>query len=331
MKRLVWRLRHNLGLKLLSIALALLLWSFVHGAKVIEREHRIPIRYVGLADSLLFMETPPQEMRVLVSGPAQELILRLDLLGGASARIDLVGATAALDRMVPSLSDIEAPANERVAVVRVLEPSVIALRLARRIERDLPVRLEIDGDPKRVACLADTPEVEPQQVRCIGPEPVLQMLQAIVTQPLVLSSRLGPARAEIGLAAAARVRCIPDRVTVSYSTERRRLRTLPAIPVTLVPPARAGWRVEIGVEQARLRVAGPEARIAALKEDDIGLFVDASRLAPGHHASVDILAQLPAWIEVVDLEPRAVDLTVLGAPGFGTADSTLRRPGTDLP
>ncbi len=330
MKRLARRLRHNLGLKLLSLALALLLWSFVHGAKVIEREHRIPIRYVGLADSLLFMETPPQEMRVLVSGPAQELILRLDLLGGASARIDLTAATASLDRLVPSLSDIEAPANERVAVVRVLEPSVIALRLARRIERELPVRLQVDDDPKRTTCLADTPRVEPQRARCIGPEPVLQAMQAIATQPLVLHARLGAAQAVIGLAAAAGVRCIPERVTVRYSVERRRLRTLAAIPVTLVPPARAGWRVEIGVEQARLRVAGPEVRVAALEDEDIGLFVDASRLAPGHHAKVEILAQLPAWIELVDLEPHAVDLTVLGPPGSASADSLLQ-PGTDVP
>jgi len=329
-KRLARRLRHDLGLKLLSIALALLLWSFVHGAKVIEREHRIPIRYIGLADSLMFMEAPPQEMRVLVSGPAQELILRLDLLGSASARIDLTAATAALDRLVPSLSDIEAPANERVAVVRVLEPSVIALRLARKVERELRVRLQVDEDPKRTTCLADTPHVEPPRVRCIGPEPVLQAMQAIPTQPLVLHSRLGAATAEIGLATAGGVRCIPDRVTVSYSSERRRMRTMAAIRVNLVPPARAGWRVEIAVDQASLRVAGPEVRVSALQEQDIGLYVDASRLLPGQHTRVDIVAQLPEWIEVVDLEPRTVDLTVLGPAGFASTDS-LRRWGTDLP
>ena len=332
--RLPAGLRNNLGLKLLSLALALLLWSFVHGAKVIEREQRIPIHYVNLPDSLMLLETPPPEMRVLVSGPAQEMILHVNVMGSVAAKVDLSAATPSLDRVVPSLAEIDPPASERIAVERILSPSVITLRLARRVEREFPVRLAWNHGPASGYCLADSPQVEPSRVLCVGPEPILAGLQAIPTQPLELPARRGPATQEVSLArAAAQVECVPERVRVSWVAERRRLRTLSQVPFTVVPPARAGWNVELEATQAVLTLGGPETRLEALAVADIGLFLDASRLTPGHHANVPVIPQLPPWIELVAVEPRTVSLTVRGGTGASRAAAAAarRRAGTDLP
>ncbi len=332
--RLPARLRNNLGLKLLSLALALLLWSFVHGAKVIEREQRIPIHYVNLPDSLMLLERPPAEMRVLVSGPAQEMILHVNVMGTVAAKIDLSAATPSLDRVVPSLTDIDPPASDRLALERILSPSVIALRLARRVERELPVALSWNATPTEGYCLADSPRVEPPRVLCVGPEPIVAGLQAVLTQPLALPARRGPATQEVSLARAApQVECVPERVRVSWVAERRRLRTLSQVPLTVVPPARAGWNVELEVSHAVLTLGGPESRLSALAGADIGLFLDASRLTPGHHIEVPVIPQLPPWIELVSLEPKAVSLTVRGSGGSSrsAAASSRRRSGTDLP
>jgi hypothetical protein len=324
-------LRTNVGVKLLSLALALVLWSFVRGSKPIEREQQIPVEYVNLPDSLLFLEPPPRLMRVLVSAPAQEMLLRLQFMRDVAARIDLAEASATTDRVIPSPADIGDLKNEHASVVRILSPTVIPLRLARRGERQLPVRLVLRGGDKRGYCLADSPLVVPASVVCTGPEAMLRALEAIQTQPLELAARRGQSTAALDLDLVPKgLACVPERVTVTYTSERLRRRTLAAARLTLVPPARAGLDVAMDTLSAALTVAGPEPRIETLDADDVGLFVDASRLEPGRYERVPLIAQLPPWVELVSLEPDAVDLTVRSG-GRARADSTRRGAGSRLP
>jgi len=325
-------LRANLGLKLLSIALAVLLWSFVRGAKIVEREYTIPIRYVNLPDSLVFIEQPPKQMRVLLAGPAQELLLRLHRMREVEARIDLSGVTAEMDRIVPSVSDVTEPRSEFVSVERILQPSVIGVRLARRVERHFPVVLDLKREEKPTFCLADSPRVEPREVVCVGPEPWLDKLHSISTAPIALDARHGESTMEVPLLFdASRLQCVPERVQVTLTTDRLRSKTLDAMPVTLVPPARAGWTAEMDTNQVTLTVAGPEPRVDALRTDELGLYVDASRLVPGRYDSLEVIAQLPPWIQLVRLEPQRIGLTVWKLGQNPTRpDSTLGQ-GSELP
>ena len=141
----VGRLRHNLGIKILSVILALLLWSFVHGLQVVQREIDVPIRYTNLPDSLMLYNTPPQTMRVLVSGRTSELFLRMRFVRDVEARMDLSTASAPMSRIVTSVSQVTAPRNPRISLVRVLEPQVVDLRIVRRVERQVPVRVVWNG------------------------------------------------------------------------------------------------------------------------------------------------------------------------------------------
>jgi YbbR domain-containing protein len=329
--RIAANLRTNLGLKLLSLVLALLLWSFVRGAKVIEREYTIGIDYVNLPDSLLFLEEPPKQMRVVLSGPAQELLLRLQAMRDMKARIDLSGATAEMDRVVPSLSDITEPKSEVVSVERILQPSVIGIRLARRVERRIPVVLDLQRDAKGAYCLADSPTVEPRDVVCVGPEPWLDKLQTISTQPIAIGTHRGQSTSEVPLRFnAKRLQCVPERVKVTLTTDRMRSRNLGPIALTLVPPARAGWSAEMDTSQVVLTVAGPEPAVEALQPDQLGLYVDASRLVPGRYDSLQVIAQMPPWIELVQLEPEGIGLTVWRLPERSRPDSTQGQGG-ELP
>lgn len=323
-------LRTNLGVKLLSVSLALVLWSFVRGSKLIEREQRIPIEYVGLPDSLLLLEPPPRLMKVAVAAPAQEMFLRLQFMRNVTARVDLSEVSVDQDFVVTDPSDIEGIESDRVSVVRILSPTLIPLRLARRGERQLPVRLVLRPGDRRGFCLADSPLVVPPLVLCTGPEDMLRGLDSLATVPLELVAKRGQTTTELELELPRRLTCAPERVTVIYSTERLRRRTLAAAPLTLVPPARAGLDVQLETFFAALTVAGPEPRIESLGADEVGIFVDASQLTPGRHERVPLIAQLPPWVELVSLDPAAVDLTVwIG--GQARADSTRRRLGGQLP
>lgn len=128
------RWHHNLGLKLLSLTLALLLWFYVHGIKVVEREMVVPVRALGLPDSLMLLGDPPATARVLVSGQAQELLFRR-FVPGAELRLDLSHARPPAARFEPTIDDVHLGAQDRLTLQSIVEPQAIELRLSRRPAR----------------------------------------------------------------------------------------------------------------------------------------------------------------------------------------------------
>ncbi|MFQ5599508.1 MAG: YbbR-like domain-containing protein [Candidatus Krumholzibacteriia bacterium] len=309
--RLPASLRTNPGLKILSVALALLLWSFVHGSKVTEREVGLPIRYVNLPDSLMFVEPPTDEMRVLVSGPAQELFLRLRFMRDVAAVIDLSGAHAAQHRIHPSLSQISPPSNPRVSFVRILWPTTVEFEIARRSVRDIPVRVVLRGDVPEGYCLTDSPHVVPPVITCSGPSYLVDSIDEITTMPVELPHRRGRFSERVDLLYAGQhLECAPEDVQVEFVMERLRNRALPETPLTVVPPAAAELWVDVDTAYVSLTLVGPEPQIEALDPEDVGLFLDASQLQAGRYDSLHVIARFPEWAQLVSLEPATVGVTV---------------------
>ena len=56
----------HIGLKLLSLALALLLWSLVAGQKEAERSLRVPLEFQNMPPSLEMIGEPPSSVDVRV-------------------------------------------------------------------------------------------------------------------------------------------------------------------------------------------------------------------------------------------------------------------------
>src|SRR5262249_38824535 len=154
-------------LKTLSLAMALLLWSFVHGTKIVERELALPVRFAGLPDSLMITSDPRATVRVLVSGATQEFAFER-LVSRAGLHLDLSRSRPPAAPIVPVAADVGFGAGAHLTAVRVLEPAVIELALDRRADRHLPVRVPLKGEPAAGFCLRSPPRVDPAEVRCVG-------------------------------------------------------------------------------------------------------------------------------------------------------------------
>jgi hypothetical protein len=127
--RAAWR--RNLGLKTLSVLLALLLWAYVHGARTIEHEIELPVHGINLPDSLLLAGPLPRTARVLVAGPAQEIYLHR-LVPQAALRLDLSRARPPGVKLVPLPADCVLGSREHLHVLRILEPSIVDVAVRRR-------------------------------------------------------------------------------------------------------------------------------------------------------------------------------------------------------
>jgi hypothetical protein len=99
-------LRH-IGLKIMSIALAALLWLVVAGEQIVERALRIPLEFTNVPPGLEPVGEPPDVVDVRVRGSSGRLS-RI-ATGELVAVVDLAGARPGQRLFHLSAADVRAP------------------------------------------------------------------------------------------------------------------------------------------------------------------------------------------------------------------------------
>src|SRR5262245_37274225 len=134
-------LRH-IGLKMLSIGLAALLWVLVSGEQLVERALRVPLEFTNVPAQLeLVGETPPVvDVRVRGSSGALGRIAA----GGPVAVLDLRDARPPQKLFHLTPMDVRTPFG--VEVVQV-SPSSISMRFEQSTFKTVPIVPSVEGEP----------------------------------------------------------------------------------------------------------------------------------------------------------------------------------------
>src|ERR1700737_815389 len=140
---LVQRGRRNLGLRAIALLLAITLWVFVNaGQRGALVPMRVAVSYRGLPAGLVIVNQHPDFVQIEVRGPRTLLsLLDPDRL---TLRLDLSAVTMgqAVFRIGPEMFNVPRQTDAtRIA------PSQIQLGLDRTIERQVPVRVNVQGLP----------------------------------------------------------------------------------------------------------------------------------------------------------------------------------------
>jgi hypothetical protein len=110
MMRVVNVLTLNLGWKLLSVALAVLLWIAVEGEPELVTVQSVPVYYRSVEASLALVANPPNSVRVELRGPSD--VLGRDNLSTVAVVLDLAGQTEPGERVFAiSRSNVNLPAG----------------------------------------------------------------------------------------------------------------------------------------------------------------------------------------------------------------------------
>lgn len=203
----------NLGLKLLSICIALLLWLVVAGERVVERALRVPLEFQNLPAGLEIVGDSPDTVDVRVKGSSGSLS-RLSA-GDMSAILDLRTARSGPRLFHLTPSQVNAPYGVEVVQVG---PSTLRLEFETTGVRVVPVRPTVEGQP------AEGYEVTgvvpaPVSVEVIGPESALRRLQEAITEPVVITGATRPVSETVTIGVAdpsLRLR-VPSVATVTVS------------------------------------------------------------------------------------------------------------------
>lgn len=281
MKRL-WPFRH-LGLKLWSVAIAVMLWLVVAGEQTVERGLRVPLELQQFPSGLELGVDAPSLIDVRVRG-ASGTLSRIgpgDIVGVLDLRTARAGRR--LFQMTPE--QIRVPFGVQVVQVA---PQSIALSFEHSAMRVVPVVPAVEGAPSAGFSVA-TAEANPATVEVVGPESAIEQVTEATTEPVSVLNA---------------TRDVVETVTVGFVDPTLRLRTpRPAVVTVHVVPGPAERTLSRRTVRTR---AVPPGLVAEVTPATVDVILGADGAA-GASAAIESVAP---WVDLSHLGAGEYTLTV---------------------
>ncbi|HTJ08769.1 MAG TPA: CdaR family protein [Candidatus Binataceae bacterium] len=296
---LMQRIRRNLGLRAIAVVLAIGLWFFVNaGQRGALAPMRVPISYRALPIGLAIVNQRPDFVQIEVRGPRtllslldpDRMVLRLDLSG--------VTVGQAVFKIGPEMFNVP-----RQTDVTRISPSQIVLDIDRIVDRQVPIRVSIQGQPAagyRVTLTKANPAVA--TVR--GPSRFVFHTDRVRTSPVDVSGARADINQPVSLPPPGdRVTVLgPQTVEAAVSIGEiiadREFRGLP------IEVRDTDYKVKVEPQRIAITVRGPLNQLAGLDLRG-SVFVSAEDMEPGAH-NLTVQIELPDGIQLVRAVPGNV-------------------------
>ena len=294
------------GLKIVSVALAVLLWMMVSSQRAfVERGLRIPLELQNLPENLEMVEPPPESVDVRVRGTADAL--------GRIAAGDVI-ATIDLSRAQPGrrlfhLSTERVKAPFAVAVTQVA-PSAIAIRFEPAATRIVPVVASIEGEPAP-GFIVGKISADPATVEIVGPESILRRVTEAITEPVWVGSARADVRATTIVGVADEGVRLKSAKTASVSVSivpAPEERQIAGVPVRIRNLA-SGLKATITPPSVKVRVRGTKEAINKMRETSVVAYVDLEGIGRGDYG-LPIRLEPTAEVGVDQLDPTIVSIHI---------------------
>ena len=296
----------HLGLKVVALVCASLLWLTVAGEHIVERNLRVPVEFRNLPPQLDYVLDPPDSVDVRVRG-SSALLSRL-APGEVVAVVDLQQARPGSRLFHIRPEDVRSPYGVEVAQVI---PGTLGIELERTARRVVPVIAPTEGDPAPGFVVGPI-TAEPATVEIEGPESHVKKLANATTEPITVSGARGNVRdvVAVGLIDSA-VRLIkPQDVTVIVEV-------LPA-PIerefegVLVRARNLGSGLaapRISPGSVALSVRGRREALSGVDANSVDAFVDLAGLGPGQY-NLRVQVDPSQHFGVSEIKPTVVGVTL---------------------
>jgi YbbR domain-containing protein len=288
----------HLGLKVLSVAIAVALWFTVSGEQTVERSLRVPLELQNMPETLEIVDNPPASVDVRVRGASG--VLSHLATGDIVAVVDLATARAGRKFFHLTREHVRVPFGVEVAQV---SPGTISLMFEPQGQKPVPVVPVVEGDPAP-GFVKGAVTARPSEVQVVGPQSTLRFLKEAVTEPVLIQGAKATVR---------------ETVTIGVNDTSLRLKTpasaevtvevLPSVvtrTITGVPIQFRGLRpkgtVEATPSAVSVEVRGPQALVSSLRPASLTAVVDLAGIRPGRY-NLSIRVEPPPDIVVVSTDP----------------------------
>jgi YbbR domain-containing protein len=302
-----WPFRH-IGLKLLSLAIALMLWMAVAGEETVERGLRVPLELQQLPAGVELTGDVPTTVDVRVRG-ASSALSRISA-GDVVAVLDLRSARTGR-RVFPLTPDqVRAPFGIDVAQVT---PSAVGIVFESSASRRVPVVPAIDGHPAP-GFVVGARSVEPSSVEIVGPESSVKRATEVVTEAVSVAGASDRVRevATLGLTdPSLRLKSVRSATVDVQIMPAPMERTLHSLPVHLRNLS-AALTAEASPTAVAVSVRGSREVMARIGADEVSAYVDLAGLGAGQY-QLTVHADAASDAGVMHIEPPTVQVLIAGA------------------
>jgi len=182
----------NIGAKILSVAIASLLWIAIVGEQELATAIDVPVEYRNFPKPYEVSSGTVNRVNLLVRGPSGKL--NDTYLKDVSVVVDLEGVKRPGDWTF-NLDSRAIRVPSGLELDRAI-PSQVRMRFEERFARDIPIQIRYAGNPMpgyRVA----RHELSPDHLRVIGPRSRVEQLQSIDTDPIDLNGIISEAETRV--------------------------------------------------------------------------------------------------------------------------------------
>ena len=296
----------HFGLKVVSVAFALLLWFMVSSQRAaVERGLRIPLELQNLPANLEMVEPPQESVDVRVRGAA-DLLGRL-VSGDLVAAVDLSAAQPGRRLFHISPERVKAPFAVEVTQIT---PSSVAIRFEPSATRVVHVHPSVEGEPAPGFIVGEI-SAEPQVVEVVGPESALRRVAEAITEPLWVGSAQSAVKATVTLGVAEQgVRLKTTRsavvsVAIVPAPEARILDEVPVRVRNLAP----GLAARVTPPTVKVRVRGVKEVVERIRDGSVMAYVDLSGISEGDYG-LPVRLEPTKNLGVDQLDPTMVSIHV---------------------
>jgi len=263
---------NNIGLKAISLLLALLLWLQVAGQQTVQQKLALPVDFVNMAPETEISNDYVRRVDVVLSS-RQGTSNFED--GSLTVRIDLRGSIPGAEKSYPLTADNISGRPSGVEVVSI-SPTSIRLLLENTVRKSIAVVPELVGEPAEGFQVT---KVQAPRVTIIGPQSRVQEVSEAQTEPIGItglsSTLVSNVAVDIG-EVALRMEPVSVDIIVTIEEERREVQ-IRRIPIELVPKG-----VEATLMTRRVEILGtvPLSFSGELTVQDFQATVNVETLEP---------------------------------------------------
>ncbi len=292
----------NIGLKLLSLFIAVVLWTLASGERDTEWAYLVPLKITNRPDTLVITNNVPEFLDVRVQGvksfmmniEAQELTVELDASDLKTGN-NLFPVTPGQIRI------------PRGAKVTRINPSYITLDAEKRLNKTVKIKGEVQGAPEKDFYVVSV-VVAPSKVEITGAESEVKRIRTLKTNSIDISGAKSTVTREtlIDLPGKSVSLAIDKPVTVRVGIkEVATKREMKGVKVKVMnTPHSFSVRPSSGIY---LLLEGPKSMVNALKTETLNVFVDAAKLEPGRYSRA-VQVELPGSVKLVYSYPKKVSV-----------------------
>ena len=301
---MIWPVRH-LGLKLLSLALAVLLWMAVAGEEIVERGLRVPLELQQTPTGVELSGEVPTAVDVRVRG-ASGALSRVEP-GDIVAVLDLHGARPGRRLFPLTPEQVRAPFG--VDIVQVT-PSAIALVFEESSTRIVPVVPSVEGRPAH-GFVVGTLTADPASVEIVGPESAVKRATEVLTEPVLIAGARDRVRETVTIGVldpSLRIRNARTATVTAQMQPAPAERIVRGCPVHL---RNVGQNLVAQAEPAVVSVTlrGSRESLAQVTPGDVNAYVDVGGLGAGAY-SLEVHADIERDAGATSIEPSLVQVRI---------------------